>query len=156
MSQQDLNNELFHAVIFNEDNDVISSYIEQGADVNATNSQGMTPLMFSTSAQCTELLLDEGAKVNAVDKDKTTALMRAVSHNDLKQMKLLLDAGANPFAKNIAGLTAWKLATSKEQKNMLREAMYEYANRTSSNKKRGTVFFTIRDRVFYFSKNGRA
>jgi ankyrin repeat protein len=81
--------------------ETISFLIEQGAKVNAVDSDGNTALMYA-SEHAVPILLKAGAKVNAVNSDGNTALMYASEH----VVPILLKAGANLEHKNKNGETA--------------------------------------------------
>jgi ankyrin repeat protein len=49
--------------------------IEAGANVNATNSRGCTPLFYSKSDEMVNLLLDHGANIDHRDSDGSTPLL---------------------------------------------------------------------------------
>ncbi|KAL3671861.1 hypothetical protein V7S43_002529 [Phytophthora oleae] len=81
--------------------------------------RGLTPLMATTRAKnttsvasCVRILISYGADVNTVDntKNKNTALHYAASNNKATAIDVLLNAGANVFARNADGLTALDLA----------------------------------------------
>jgi ankyrin repeat protein len=55
-------------------------------------------------------VLDAGAEVNAQDKNGATPLHRAVRTRCAAAVKFLLDAGADPKIKNKPGSTAFHLA----------------------------------------------
>lgn len=57
-------------------------------------------------ANFVEYLLDKGADANLPDKNGTTPLMLATSHSCYSIMKLLLQKGANPHAKDVFGKNA--------------------------------------------------
>jgi uncharacterized protein len=57
-----------------------------------------------------ELLIKSGVKVNAVDKYGNTALMFASFGGSVKILSLLLENGADLFAKNSSGYTTMDCA----------------------------------------------
>ncbi len=70
--------------------------LDDGADVNARDAAGNTPLIlaaFYAGPECVELLLERGADVNAANKAGVTPLIRAAT--DPEKTRLLVDAGAN-------------------------------------------------------------
>ena len=97
------------------------SLLAQGADVNASNPNGKTPLMaaaFYGNTRIVRLLLSEGADVNAKDKSESTALMAAIFNGNISIVKDLIAEGADVNVKNKAGLTPLKRATAMEHKEI--------------------------------------
>ena len=81
--------------IRNADAQVVRKLIEDGADVNARDADGNTPLIvasFYASPQCVALLLEKGADVDAANEVGVTALVRAATNYE--KARLLVDAGA--------------------------------------------------------------
>jgi ankyrin repeat protein len=77
------------------DAQAVRKLIENGADVNARDAEGNTPLIlaaFYASPKCVELLLDKGSDANAANKAGVTALVRAAT--SYEKTRLLVDAGA--------------------------------------------------------------
>jgi len=72
--------------------------IQAGADVNSLNDRRETPLhlIASHGGEILRLLVEAGAKVNARDRVGRTALVYAASDGSPADVKLLLDAGADP------------------------------------------------------------
>lgn len=77
-----------------------------GADVNAAENVGMTPLHFaaqSDSVDIVKILLDAGADVNAVAEDGHTPLYQAVRNTTGKRAEIvavLMAAGADPTVED--------------------------------------------------------
>ena len=73
----------------------VRKLIETGADVNARDAQGNTPLIlasFYASPKCVELLLEKGADANAANQAGVTPLIRAAT--SYEKARLLVDKGA--------------------------------------------------------------
>lgn len=89
---------------------VIDVLLEKGADVNKPSKFGYTPLMIAAELglmKITQKLLKRGAKVNVSTIDGVkTPLLSALMKRHISVAKLLLDAGADVFAKNEFGVSA--------------------------------------------------
>jgi ankyrin repeat protein len=92
----------------------VRKLIENGADVNARDADGNTPLIlasFYASPKCVELLLEKGADANATNKAGVTALIRAAT--DYEKTRLLVDAGAKVRVRTGLGNTPLILAARR-------------------------------------------
>ncbi|CAL1528394.1 unnamed protein product [Lymnaea stagnalis] len=72
--------------------------IKNGADVNAEDLQGRTPLVIAAQKgfkNAAEILLKNGADINKKDKKKRTALMYAIQNNHVDIVELLIANGAD-------------------------------------------------------------
>jgi uncharacterized protein len=96
---------------------LVAQLIQRGANVNAQDSQGWSPLHLaaqSLSVECAHLLLAAGANANARDSFGNTPLSRAVFayRGDGALIELLRKAGADPTIKNTHGVSPADLARS--------------------------------------------
>jgi ankyrin repeat protein len=88
--------------------------IDAGADVNAADDVGSTPLHFAAkgeSEEVVELLIDAGANVNAANNKGETPLNNAVGNTTpakLPIVRLLRERGADPTIPAQDGFTALK------------------------------------------------
>lgn len=104
----------------------IREKIADGADVNCTNKFGMTPLMLSAQYnKCiavTKALIEAGADINAVEpRYKSNAFhLAAQGSSNPRIVETLLNAGANPEAKNYLGETPLILAMSNPEASIAR------------------------------------
>lgn len=76
--------------------------VEQGVDLNAPNSAGVTPLHIAAlngSLNLAELLLAHGAAVQARDRYGLTPLHLATQYGHVELIRLLLDRGAELEAR---------------------------------------------------------
>ncbi|XP_076435297.1 uncharacterized protein LOC143275206 [Babylonia areolata] len=88
--------------------DITRLLLRAGADVNAKDSAGCTPLMWAVTGGHTntaKLLMEHGADVNTKDCGGWTPLMRAVTGGHTDTAKLLLEHGADVNTKDSAGCT---------------------------------------------------
>ena len=81
----------------------IKRLIEMGANVNAKDKWGMSPLHVTDSVAITELLISAGADVNANNYLEWLPLYKWVDKNNIAITKLLIEAGANVDVKDKYG-----------------------------------------------------
>jgi len=89
--------------------------IKSGADINAVDNEGMTPLInlaSSDNASVVRFLLAHGANVNAHSKDGNSALIEAAMSESTAVTRLLLDHGANVNSCDQRKVTALDYAAS--------------------------------------------
>ncbi|MCP4406160.1 MAG: hypothetical protein GY807_00030 [Gammaproteobacteria bacterium] len=101
--------------------------IKAGADVNQTDADGRTALMYASSSRqevkrepeihvpMAKALVEAGANINAAstggkDSQGYTALMVGARDNQLELVKYLLSVGADPKIQNAQGETAYQIA----------------------------------------------
>lgn len=101
---------LLHRVAWGGSAKAVGELLALGADVNAVDSRGGTPLhaavqsgatmysdvLFGPQMDALRVLLDHGAKVNAGNKWNMTALHGAAQYGHIEAMELLLARGADP------------------------------------------------------------
>ena len=96
---------------------MVQALIERGADVNAGDDDGLTPLMVAanyegeTYLKMVQTMIKAGAKVNAQDVFGLTALMKAaMNHFKTGTVRFLVSSGAEIDSKTKEGYTALMLA----------------------------------------------
>lgn len=80
--------------------------LEHGANINAKQNIGVTPLMQAVRSRnlaLVKFLLDKNADINVADDNGDTALHYAYRHQIIPIIRELEDRGANPEAVNKAG-----------------------------------------------------
>lgn len=106
----------------------IVNAINAGADINANNDMGLTPLTYAETIKQTKLLIELGADVNAKsDVMEWTPLMLAKT---TEQAKLLVNAGADINARNMCCENALMLAANENIAQFLIDSGSEVNNST--------------------------
>ncbi|MFH1112809.1 MAG: ankyrin repeat domain-containing protein [Pseudomonadota bacterium] len=96
--------------------DVVQLLSTKGADVNAKDNRGLTPLwgaVFRRRWDIAQFLLGRGANVNEATSLGTTPLMVAAGTGETHTVKLLLDKGAAVNARDHDGKTALMRAANQ-------------------------------------------
>lgn len=90
----------------------LAELIAAGADVNARNRFGRTPLHEAarSRANMVPFLIGKGADINALASDGQTALHIAAAMDERTAMKVLIDAGANLNIRDKQGYTPLRRA----------------------------------------------
>ena len=84
------------------DPELVHAMIRDGADVNARNKNGITPLHWAKGIAVVQALIQDGADVNARDSQGNTPLFYAKAPSEATA---LIQAGADVNAKNNSGQT---------------------------------------------------
>lgn len=98
-----------HIVTQRRDLTWMNFLIGKGANVNARDSSGVTPLQLATSlgfVEGMEALVASKARVDEPNDAGETPLISAVHRRDIAMMRILLKAGANPDRKDNSGRSA--------------------------------------------------
>jgi uncharacterized protein len=91
--------------------------LDDGADVNARDDDGATPLHFAAQGESHEvirLLRDAGADLNAINNKGETPLYNAVRNTTpaaLDIMRLLRESGADPTVQTAKGSSALRFVS---------------------------------------------
>ncbi|XP_013386790.1 transient receptor potential cation channel subfamily A member 1 homolog, partial [Lingula anatina] len=96
---------------------VVKYLIERGANVNAQDYYGLTPLHFAAmrgnDRVCRELLSVPDIYIEAADKQQMTALHLAAAHSCVEVAQILIEAGANLRCIDHESCTPLHLAAEK-------------------------------------------
>ncbi|HEY0562586.1 MAG TPA: ankyrin repeat domain-containing protein [Methylophilus sp.] len=108
--------------------------LNAGADVNAIDRMGMSPLLLACGKtsqgykELAELLINKGANINIQDKLGYTPLLLSLSGGDVGIAMLLIERGADITAKTRDGENALSLAEKADYPHivrLLRKSMYQ-------------------------------
>ncbi|PCJ54607.1 MAG: hypothetical protein COA79_21735 [Planctomycetota bacterium] len=105
-----------HEVAGEEQFETIKYLIDNGADVNAINNDGTTPLHLAAYSEAIELLIINGANINAINKEGDTPLMISTLCQDAEELiETLLTSDADISVKNNKGQTALDMAKMRNE-----------------------------------------
>lgn len=98
-----------HIVTARRDVTWMSFLIGKGANVNARDARGVTPLVLASNLgfeEGVELLVEKKARVDEANSAGETPLISAVHRRNLSLMRILLRAGADPDRADNSGRSA--------------------------------------------------
>ncbi len=95
--------------------------IDAGADVNAKNDDGITPLHIVLQPEMASLLIVKGANVNAQANDGCTPLrcMAAEGDDTAEVVEVLLNAGADPSITDTGGSSPLDVAKQRHEPELI-------------------------------------
>ena len=107
---------------------IVDWFIRNGADINAVDSKGVTPLIIA--AQFNQLplltyLLAKGADKSRRDREGDGPLQWAAFKGHAPIVRMLLDLGFNPIEKDGFDQTALHLASIKGHMDVIKELMQQ-------------------------------
>ena len=108
--------------------DIVKLLVEKGADVNAKNEAGLTPLMKASQMLNPSIaiyMIEKGANINEQDMFGKTALMFAAETSKADTVKVLLEKGADKTLRTNTGKTALDLAEVYEIRTLLEDPEVE-------------------------------
>lgn len=111
-----------HIVTQRRDLTWLEFLIGKGADVNARNGKGQTPLVMACNlnwVEGVELLVNVGAKVDIPSSTGETPLITAVHNRNVGLMRILLKGGADPDRTDNSGRSARDYARLDPKADML-------------------------------------
>lgn len=105
-----------HGVAGEEHTGMARLLIARGANVNAANRMGTTPLHLAAYPAMARLLVEAGAAIEARDRGGNTPLHSATEHPEMQDvMAQLLTMKADANARNKAGKTPLDIAIARDE-----------------------------------------
>lgn len=113
--------------------------LEYGADIHQKSLHGMQAIYFASYRQpeIMRLLLEKGAQPDNTNTFYPPPLQMAVHNPQVKTLKLLLEAGANPNAYSRSGWTALHIAAMKVGDTQALELLLQYGARMDLTNRQG-------------------
>ena len=102
-----------HLVTARRDTTWMTFLLAKGANVNARDSRGRTPLVVASNLgfeEGVELLVSKGASLDEANDAGETPLIAAVHNRNYNMIRILLKAGANPDRTDNSGRSAREYA----------------------------------------------
>lgn len=107
---------VLHGLAEEEHYEILQFLIDNGANVNEKNEDGITPLHLAAWPEIVEILVKNGADLEAKSNAGETPLICLSAEQEREDvMEALLIAGANVNARNDFGKSALDIATNREE-----------------------------------------
>jgi len=125
--------DIFFHTVFGIKEGVVRAVEEYGADVNAEDEYGFSPIHYACrrpSKKIAEYLLQSGASPNAISNNRSASspLFLAIEGGDLEVIHLLVQHGANVDLADENGVTPLQLAIQKSRRLVCAFLIFNNAN----------------------------
>jgi ankyrin repeat protein len=108
---------IIHEAVRSGNSEIVDLLVRYGADIDATDSIGQTPLHESVSEderlEVSKYLVEMGVNIDAMDGFNTTPLTTAALHGCFETVKFLVSSGASLTIRDDKGRTATEMAESQ-------------------------------------------
>lgn len=124
---------------------VVKQLLDAGADPNARNKRGLTPLLslnqyYGPYTELIELLIKHGADINAADNEGNTVLHLSLRHSDPGfEFGPLFDLGADLNRQNLEGESPLMLAAINKPEQTVRQFLDKGADVKAATKRGATA-----------------
>ena len=103
--------------------DLVEFLVQHGAEVDARDNIGSTPLMLAATIPIADLLFKAGSDIMVRDKDGFTVLHSAIACTNLAVLPFFLSKGVSPNIPDNAGIVPLKLMKDNKE---VRELLIKY------------------------------
>ena len=125
-------NELLHQAVIDGNIEAVKQHIAAGADVNAKDENGVTPLHWTETEEIAELLIAKGADVNAKDDWSGSTPLHPTATFGYKEItELLIAKGADVNARTGSGETPLDLAIKYKNTGYVVDFLRKHGGKTS-------------------------
>ncbi|KAA1187232.1 ankyrin repeat domain-containing protein [Paenibacillus sp. B2(2019)] len=112
---------VLHGAVMTENTKMVEFLLDQGADVNALNDEGITPIHIALYPDVVTCLLNRGAEINKKSSDGSTPLHTQIADGEerLDVVGMLLAKGADKSIKDNDGQTPLDIARARQEEEMI-------------------------------------
>lgn len=143
-SLKKIDSQAYFNAALNGDLNIVKKAIQSGLDINATDKDGHTALIFAAyngHSKVVNYLIENGAFVNLANINNRTALMLASSGPFIETVEILLNADADPdIADNVENFTALMFAAAEGQLDVVKILINNGADKTLKDTDGDTAF----------------